>query len=169
MEFGRGAVDTIFAGQFGGRQAQRVGYRVLLHCRFCLHASKRARTSSIVRARLLLRIAILLTGLTGGKDDVTSYARRNSCGLTESLPLLVAANLREEHGKKSAPLYISPYINEPHLWLSCPWINHQTRDGSIGDFKFDRHLLGRNLGAISGGYVGVRERDPRGCHRQFRR
>jgi hypothetical protein len=61
------------------------------------------------------------------------------------------------------------YPDQRHLWLSCSRIDYQAGDGSIDDLEFDRHLLGRNLGSISSGHVGVRQGHPGGRHRQFRR
>jgi hypothetical protein len=83
VKFGRSSVDTILAGQFGGRRPQLVGYRVLsppvlspllesgtyfIDCErpaFAAHCHSSSRYNR-------------------PKNDATSYARQISCSLAES-------------------------------------------------------------------------------------
>src|SRR5580693_3915104 len=74
-------------------------------CRFCLHSSKRSRTSSIVRAQLCYALSFLLTGITGGKND-TCYVRQNSCRPPESS--LLICECRSAVPAAAPPLALDP-------------------------------------------------------------
>jgi hypothetical protein len=103
----------------------------------------------------LLRIAILLTGLNQRKDDVTSYARRNSCGLTE---ISLQSDAQQPHGRSRCAKAVvrRPSAGFPTRAAAIKWLLtfalDQKAEGGAGGVMDLELLLNRRLRM----YEGVR-------------
>jgi hypothetical protein len=130
VEFGRRSVDTIFAGQFGCRRPQLVGYRALSLS--VLSPSLEAGTYLVYCERLVFAAHCHSSSrYNRPKNDVTSYAGQISCSLAESSLLIQASKFHksrllplpddvagevDKHLRARRAAYPSALVTEPLLW-----------------------------------------------------